>query len=91
MLQAVIVLPAPVGALTPLRVTRTGVLFVIVVVLAVRVNLVPDAAGVDAGPPAGANDGACVVRLGAAAAVATSMLINSHLQAILAAALLRGI
>lgn len=52
------------------------------VVFVVNANLVPDEAGEDAGPAAGASDGACVVRLGAAAAVVASKVTNSNINAI---------
>lgn len=89
--QAKHVPPAPVGALTLLSVTCTGVLFVILVVFAVSENVVPDEAGEDAGPAAGAIDGAWVVRLGAAAAVVASKLTNSSTNAIGAAEVYSGL
>ena len=61
-----------------LSVTWTGVRLVILVVFVVRENRTPDVAGADAGPAAGAAEGACVVRLGAARAVAASKLISNH-------------
>lgn len=73
------------GALTLLSVTCTGVRFVTLVVFVVNANLGPDEAGEDAGPAAGASDGACVVRLGAAAAVVASKVTNSNIYAIGAA------
>lgn len=57
----------------------------ILVVFVVNANLVPNEAGEDAGPAAGASDGACVVRLGAAAAVVASNVTNSNIYAIGAA------
>ena len=55
------------GPLTPLIFSCTGVRFVIVVVLTVKVTA--DAAGAEVGLPVGAEIGACVDKLGAAQAV----------------------
>lgn len=67
--------PASVGPLTPLIFSCTGVRFVIVVVLTVKVTV--DAAGAEVGLPVGAEIGACVVKLGAAeAALAASKASN---------------
>ena len=48
------------------------------VVFVVKENRTPDVAGADAGLAAGAVDGACVVRLGAALAVVARRLISKH-------------
>ena len=64
------------GPLTPLIFSCTGVRFVIVVVLTVKVTV--DAAGAEVGLPVGAEIGACVDKLGAAqAALAASMASNT--------------
>ncbi len=62
--------------MTPLIFSCTGVRFVIVVVLTVKVTV--DAAGAEVGLPVGAEIGACVDKLGAAhAALAASKASNT--------------